>query len=87
MPSALTTAEDKNKVRRALPTAKIYAATVARLYVAYPNPNKWAYSNLWGAITFLKDKKTHSLYIRIVDLINHKGVIWEQELYDGFQLN
>ncbi|KAI8099821.1 uncharacterized protein BX664DRAFT_322201 [Halteromyces radiatus] len=88
MPSAaLTTAEDKNKVRRALPTAKIYAATVARLYVAYPNPSKWAYSNIWGAVTFLKDKKKHSLYIRIVDLIHHKGVIWEQELYDGFQLN
>ncbi|KAI8638894.1 hypothetical protein BD408DRAFT_8489 [Parasitella parasitica] len=86
MPSlALSSAEDKNKVRRALPTAKIYAATVARLYVAYPNPNKWAYSNIWGAVTFLKDKKTHSLYIRIIDLIHHKGVIWEQELYDGFE--
>ncbi|KAI8370779.1 hypothetical protein EDC96DRAFT_92811 [Choanephora cucurbitarum] len=87
MPSvALSTAEDKNKVRRALPTAKIYAATVARLYVAYPNPNKWAYANIWGAIAFLKDKKKHSYYIRIIDLINHKGVIWEQELYDGFEI-
>ncbi|KAG1570614.1 hypothetical protein G6F50_005333 [Rhizopus delemar] len=86
MPStALSTAEDKNKVRRALPTAKIYAATVARLYVAYPNPHKWAYSNIWGAVTFLKDKKNRSYYIRIIDLINHKGVIWEQELYDGFE--
>ncbi|KAI7900599.1 uncharacterized protein BX663DRAFT_438889, partial [Cokeromyces recurvatus] len=65
---------------------KIYAATVARLYVAYPNPNKWAYSNIWGAVTFLKDKKKHSYYIRIIDLINHKGVIWEQELYDGFEI-
>ncbi|CAO3616369.1 unnamed protein product [Cunninghamella blakesleeana] len=87
MPSALTVAEDKNKVRRALPTAKIYAATVARLYIAYPNPNKWAYTNIWGAITFLKDKKTHSLYIRIIDLIHHKGVIWEQELYDDFHID
>ncbi|ORX61511.1 hypothetical protein DM01DRAFT_1316278 [Hesseltinella vesiculosa] len=88
MPSvALTTAEDKNKVRRALPTAKIYAATVARLYVAYPNPNKWAYANVWGAIAFLKDKKKHSLYMRIIDLINHTGVIWEQEIYDDFQLD
>ncbi|KAI8986045.1 hypothetical protein BDB01DRAFT_849872 [Pilobolus umbonatus] len=86
MPSiALSTAEDKNKVRRALPTAKIYAATVARLYVAYPNPSKWAYSNIWGAVAFLKDKKTHSYYIRMIDLINHTGVIWEQELYDGFE--
>ncbi|KAG2207154.1 hypothetical protein INT47_012207, partial [Mucor saturninus] len=86
MPSrALSSAEDKNKVRRALPTAKIYAATVARLYVAYPNPNKWAYSNIWGAVTFLKDKKTHSYYIKIVDLTQHRGIIWEQELYDGFE--
>ncbi|KAI8067939.1 hypothetical protein BC940DRAFT_367252 [Gongronella butleri] len=88
MPSAaLVTAEDKNKVRRTLPNTKIYAATVARLYVAYPNPHKWAYANIWGAIAFLKDKKTHSLYFRIIDLINHRGVVWEQELYDGFQLD
>jgi Wiskott-Aldrich syndrome protein len=87
MPSAaLSTAEDKNRVRRALPTTKIYAATVARLYVAYPNPNKWAYSNIWGAVAFLKDKNMHSYYIRIIDLIGHKGIIWEQELYDGFEL-
>ncbi|KAI8078031.1 uncharacterized protein B0P05DRAFT_470878, partial [Gilbertella persicaria] len=65
---------------------KIYAATVARLYVAYPNPNKWAYSNIWGAVAFLKDKKKHSYYIRIIDLINHRGIIWEQELYDGFEV-
>lgn len=64
-----------NSSRQAAPlqltafTQKIYAATVARLYVAYPNPNKWAYSNIWGAVAFLKDKKTHSLYIRIIDLI------------------
>ncbi|KAI9269958.1 hypothetical protein BY458DRAFT_436361, partial [Sporodiniella umbellata] len=64
---------------------KIYAATVARLYVAYPNPTKWAYSNIWGAVAFLKDKKTRSYYIRLIDLLNHKGVLWEQEIYDGFE--
>ncbi|KAL1929785.1 hypothetical protein VTP01DRAFT_1923 [Rhizomucor pusillus] len=87
MPSrALATAEDKNKVRRALPNTKIFAATVARLYVAYPNPQKWAYTNIWGALVFMKDKKDRSLYFRIIDLIHHPTVLWEQELYDGFEL-
>ncbi|KAI9317463.1 hypothetical protein BX666DRAFT_2154070, partial [Dichotomocladium elegans] len=87
MPSkALATAEDKNKVRRALPDSKIYAATVARLYVAYPNPQKWAYSGIWGAVVFLKDKKNRSLYFKIVDLMHPRDILWEQELYDGFEL-
>ncbi|KAI9497702.1 hypothetical protein BDB00DRAFT_803689, partial [Zychaea mexicana] len=88
MPSkALASAEDKNKVRRALPNSKIYAATVARLYVSYPNPHKWAYSNIWGAVVFLKDKKKKSLYFKIVDLMHPRDILWEQELYDGFELD
>lgn len=88
MPSAaLTSAEDKNRIRRALPTAKIFTATVARLYVAYPNPQRWYYTNIWGGLSFLVDKKrNNAFFLRIVDLKNHQGVIWEQELYDGFEL-
>ncbi|KAG2183386.1 hypothetical protein INT43_006392 [Umbelopsis isabellina] len=87
MPSTtLPSSEDKNLVRRAVPTSKIFTAAVARLFVAYPNPQSWTYSNIWGAAVFLKDKsKSDSYFIRIVDLENHGGVIWEQELYEGFQ--
>lgn len=50
-------------------TQKIYTVTVARLYVAYPNPNQWTYTNIWGAVVFLKDKKINdSFFFRIVDL-------------------
>ncbi|KAH8552152.1 hypothetical protein BGW37DRAFT_519687 [Umbelopsis sp. PMI_123] len=87
MPSTtLPSSEDKNLVRRAIPTSKIFTAGVARLFLAYPNPQSWNYSNIWGATVFLKDKaKNESYFIRIIDLENHKGVIWEQELYEGFQ--
>ncbi|GAB5593975.1 hypothetical protein Unana1_08875 [Umbelopsis nana] len=87
MPSTtLPSSEDKNLVRRAVPTSKIFTAGVARLFLAYPNPQSWNYSNIWGATVFLKDKtKNDSFFIRIIDLENHRGVIWEQELFDGFQ--
>ncbi|KAG2182697.1 hypothetical protein INT44_005677 [Umbelopsis vinacea] len=87
MPSTtLPSAEDKNLVRRAVPTSKIFTAGVARLLLASPNPQSWSYSNIWGAAVFLKDRaKNDSYFIRIIDLENHKGVIWEQELYEGFQ--
>ncbi|ORZ20262.1 WH1 domain-domain-containing protein [Absidia repens] len=91
MPSVtLPTAEDKNIVRKALPTSKILTSAVARLYVAVPQntASTWTYSQRWGAATFCKDKKKrNAFFIRIVDMENHTGVIWEQELYEGFEYN
>ncbi|CAO3639020.1 unnamed protein product [Cunninghamella echinulata] len=87
MPSVtLPTPEDKNLVRKALPTSKIITAAVARLYVALPsNSSTWTYSQLWGATAFCKDKKKrNSFFICIIDLEKRK-VIWEQEIYDGFE--
>ncbi|CAO3614450.1 unnamed protein product [Cunninghamella blakesleeana] len=86
MPSVtLPTPEDKNLVRKALPTSKIITAAVARLYVSLPdNPSSWTYSQVWGATAFCKDKKKrNSFFIRIVDLEKRK-IIWEQEIYEGF---
>ncbi|KAI8070849.1 hypothetical protein BC940DRAFT_331670 [Gongronella butleri] len=86
MPSVtLPTSEDKNTVRRALPTSRIVTAAVARLHIAYPSSTAWSYTNVWGAATFCKDKKkANSFFIRIVDLEQQRGVLWEQELYEGF---
>ncbi|KAG0174170.1 hypothetical protein DFQ28_004663 [Apophysomyces sp. BC1034] len=85
MPSVtLPKAEDKNIVRKAVPTSKIVTAAVARLFVAHPDPNKWSYTRIWGATAFCKDKKNNSYYIRIIDLENNGGVLWEQELYEDF---
>lgn len=62
-------------------------ATVARIYYAHPDPNKWSYSGEQGGLAFVKDKQTNSLYFRLVDLQGTRGVVWEHELYEGFSLN
>ncbi|CAO3592377.1 unnamed protein product [Absidia cylindrospora] len=72
MPSVtLPTTEDKNIVRKALPTSKILTSAVARLYVAVPQntATTWTYSQQWGAVTFCKDKKKrNAFFIRMVDM-------------------
>ncbi|KAF9577644.1 hypothetical protein BGW38_007020, partial [Lunasporangiospora selenospora] len=86
MPSVtLHNTEDKDTIKRALPrtSQKIITATVARLYVAYPDPNTWTYTGLMGGLAFVQMKNT--FYFRIVDLLGSRGVIWEQELYEGFE--
>ncbi|KAF9908712.1 hypothetical protein BX616_011390, partial [Lobosporangium transversale] len=52
MPSiTLNNPEDKALVKRFLssPSTRIITATVARLYVAYPDPYQWTYSGILGA--------------------------------------
>ncbi|KAG0204396.1 hypothetical protein BGX28_003648 [Mortierella sp. GBA30] len=86
MPSVtLHNPEDKAAIKRALPTTtqKIITATVARLYVAYPDPNSWTYSGIMGGVAFVQTKST--FLFRIVDLMGSRGVIWEQELYENFE--
>ncbi|KAF9944600.1 hypothetical protein BGZ70_004498, partial [Mortierella alpina] len=86
MPSVtLHNPEDKAAIKRALPTTtqKIITATVARLYVAYPDPTSWTYSGIMGGLAFVQTKST--FFFRIVDLMGSRGVIWEQELYENFE--
>ncbi|KAG1643457.1 hypothetical protein G6F44_003817 [Rhizopus delemar] len=84
--TTLSSPEDKNIVRKAVPTSKIFTAAVARLHVASPDPSQWTYSRIWGAAVFCLDKsKNNSFFIRIVDLEREAGVIWEQELYNNFE--
>ncbi|KAK9760795.1 hypothetical protein K7432_014809, partial [Basidiobolus ranarum] len=89
MPSkTLPKADDKAKIKKALPSSqnKIHTATVARLYVAYPDPNVWNYTGIMGALAFVSDKTAPgSFFFRIVDLNGTGGILWEQELYEGFQ--
>lgn len=80
--------DEKSKVKGVLASgSKILMATVARIYYAYPDPSKWSYSGEQGGLAFVKDKQTSSLYFRLVDLQGTRGVVWEHELYDGFNLN
>ncbi|CDK25196.1 unnamed protein product [Kuraishia capsulata CBS 1993] len=83
------TSADKEKIKRAIPknANKIIAAGVARLYIAHPDPQAWQFTGLSGAIVFVDDLVGHTFFLKLVDIIGHRGVIWDQELYVGFQYN
>ena len=88
MPSVSTLSEEeKTKVKNAIPKSsnKIQTAALGRIYYAHPNPNEWSYSGLQGALAFAKDNTKGAYYFRLVDLQGTRGVIWEHELYDGFE--
>ncbi|KAG0380828.1 hypothetical protein BGX24_004372 [Mortierella sp. AD032] len=85
MPSiTLNNPEDKATVKRFLssPNTRIITATVARLYIAYPDPSQWTYAGILGAVALIQTSNTFIL--RIVDLLYGQGIVWEQELYQGF---
>ena len=88
MPSQSTiTADEKAKIKHAIPTPanKIFSAALARVYYAYPQPNKWSYAGLQGALVFTLDNSNDTYHFKMVDLEGNKGVIWEHELYDDLE--
>ncbi|KAJ7590879.1 actin regulatory protein [Mycena floridula] len=90
MPSQSTlSGDEKAKVKSAIPVSpasnKIFFATCARIYYAYPQPDEWSYAGLQGALAFVKDQSTNTLSFKLVDLDGTRGVIWEHELYEGFE--
>ncbi|KAK4691166.1 hypothetical protein P7C71_g5777, partial [Lecanoromycetidae sp. Uapishka_2] len=56
MPSVLSD-NDKEIVKRTVPKGanKIHAVAVARLYIAYPNKQRWVYTGLQGAAVLAND--------------------------------
>ncbi|KIM80148.1 hypothetical protein PILCRDRAFT_98005 [Piloderma croceum F 1598] len=88
MPSQSTLSSDeKNKVKSAVPVSsfKIHTAALARIYFAYPEPSRWSYGGLQGALAFVHDKQKNIFSMKMVDLAGTRGVIWEHELYEGFE--
>ncbi|KAL0564820.1 hypothetical protein V5O48_017212, partial [Marasmius crinis-equi] len=90
MPSQSTlSADDKAKVKAAIPvspsTHKIFTASLARIYYAHPDPNSWSYAGLQGALAFVRDNKTGGCAFKLVDLSGTRGVIWEFEMWKGFE--
>jgi Wiskott-Aldrich syndrome protein len=70
MPSiTLNNPEDKATVKRFLssPNTRIITATVARLYIAYPDPTQWTYAGILGAVALIQTSNT--FFLRIVDLL------------------
>ncbi|KAJ1024383.1 hypothetical protein NDA18_004551 [Ustilago nuda] len=90
MPSSSTiSSSDKSKVKSAIPSSanKIITATVGRVYAAHPSPSQWSYAGVEGAIAFVRDLHKATFYFKLVDIKGTRGVIWEHELYEGFQYN
>lgn len=88
MPSQSTlSTDDKSKVKAALPqsTHKIHTAALARIYFAYPQPTQWSYGGLQGALAFVFDRNKEVFMLSMVDLAGTRGIIWEHELYEGFE--
>lgn len=84
---AVLTAPDKEKIKRVIPKTsnKVIDATIARLYVAYPDLTKWTYTGLAGAITLVDDLVGHTFFLKLVDVVGNRGVLWDQELYVDFE--
>jgi hypothetical protein len=88
MPSqSALSADEKSKVKSTLenPSQKILTATPARIYFAYPQPNRWSYGGLQGALAFTHDSSKETFIMRLVDIIGTRGIVWEHELYEGFE--
>lgn len=88
MPSqSALSVDEKSKVKSTLDesTQKILTATAARIYFAHPQPNKWSYGGLQGALAFVRDNSKDAFMLRLVDLTGTRGVIWEHELYETFE--
>ena len=69
MPSILSD-DDKETVKRQVPKAanRMMAAAVARLYIAYPNRNKWTYTGLQGAAVLANDLVGNTFWLKLVDI-------------------
>ncbi|KAL9103633.1 MAG: hypothetical protein Q9163_001328, partial [Psora crenata] len=89
MPTVLSDNE-KETVKRTVPKSanKIHAVAVARLYIAYPDRNKWTYTGLEGAAVLANDLVGNTYWVKMVDISgSNRGVIWDQEIYDPFYYN
>lgn len=66
----LITTQDKEKVKRAIPKAsnKVIDATVAKLYIAYPDPQVWTFTGLSGAVALVNDLVGNTFFLKMVDI-------------------
>ena len=89
MPSSSTlSANEKNVVRSLIPSpTKILAASLARIYFAYPNPQSWSYGGLQGALVLAADRARSAHFFCLVDLVGSRGVLWEHEIYKDLEYN
>jgi hypothetical protein len=89
MPSSSTlSANDRNIIKSVIPSStKILAASLARIYLAYPDPHSWSYSGLQGALLLVADSGRGAHFFCLVDLVGPRGKLWEHEIYRDFEYN
>lgn len=66
----ILTDSDKETIRRTVPKAsnKIHVGAVVRLYIAYPNKQKWTYTGLQGAAVLANDLIGNTFWVKLVDI-------------------
>ncbi|KDQ10687.1 hypothetical protein BOTBODRAFT_115466, partial [Botryobasidium botryosum FD-172 SS1] len=81
------TSAQKDRIKSILPKPnyKIIAATLARIYYAYPNPKEWSYAGLQGALILVHDRAKGGYWFRLIDLSGTRGVTWEHEVHDSLR--
>lgn len=76
MPSTISSAH-KSQIKSTLPSSsfRILTATQARIYIAHPDPSRWTYAGLEGALALVVDKSRGGCAWKLVDLkvsVNHE---------------
>lgn len=70
MPSILSK-DEKQIVKRAIPSSSnnIITVAVGRLYVAYPDPKRWNFTGISGAVVLCEDLVGNTFFFKIVDVV------------------
>ncbi|GAA6022846.1 hypothetical protein JCM11491_007016, partial [Sporobolomyces phaffii] len=80
--SSLTSSE-KSLIKKHGPTGagdKIHAAAIGRIYYAYPDPAKWSYSGISGAVAFGWGQSGG--WLKVIDLAGTRGNIWQHGIVE-----
>ncbi|GAA5948742.1 hypothetical protein JCM3775_003303, partial [Rhodotorula graminis] len=87
MPSSSSlTSSEKSLVKKHAPSGagdKIHAAAIGRIYYAYPDPAKWSFSGISGAVVF--GWGAAGGWLKVVDLAGTRGVIWQHGVVEDLQ--
>ena len=83
MPPSVFSSSEKALIKSVFPSAsyKIITVSPARIYAAYPTPDRWYYLGVEGALAFVRDAK-NTFHFKLVDLASTGTISWDHELYD-----
>jgi len=73
----LLSVSEKNSITSVLSDYEILAQAVVKLYLAFPNPNAWSYSNIVGVVSLVR--VLDNFAFKIVDP-EKREVVWEYDI-------